>query len=412
MGAYFDSLETRSSDDRGKAQLKLLRDQLKHARENSAHYAKVLADVDLEALSSLSDLAKLPVTRKGDLMQAQQDNPPFGGLNATPTGDLLRIFMSPGPIADPEGHGEDWWRMGRAAYAAGFRKGEIVLNCFSYHHTPAGHMFETAAKAVGCAVYPGGVGQTDAQVAAIAHYKIDGYVGTPDFLKNILDKADSLGADISSLKKALVSGGPLFPSMREEYEARGITVTQCYGTADLGLVSYETDAREGMIVDENVILEIVTPGTGDPVAPGQVGEILVTLLNNADYPLIRFATGDMTALLEGESPCGRTNMRIKGWMGRADQRTKIKGMFVDPSQVARVAKAHSEIEKIRLEVDLVDNADLMTIHVETDQASDDLKAAILETVKSEIKLRGDIKFAAVGSLPNDGKVIDDIRKFD
>ncbi|MTI09502.1 phenylacetate--CoA ligase family protein [Curvivirga aplysinae] len=412
MTEFFDALETRDEAKREADQLTLLKKQLAHAKVNSAHYAKALADIDVDNFNSLSDLASLPLTRKSDLLQAQQDNPPFGGLNATAPSDLLRVFMSPGPIADPEGHADDWWRMGRAAYAAGLRKGDIVLNCFSYHHTPAGHMFETAAKAVGCAVYPGGVGQTDAQVAAIQHFGISAYVGTPDFLKVILDKAVELGADVSSLKKALVSGGPLFPSMREEYESRGIEVVQCFGTADLGLVSYETSAKEGMVVDENVILEIVRPGTGEPVADGEVGEIIVTMLTNTDYPLIRFGTGDMSAVLEGHCPTGRTNTRIKGWMGRADQRTKVKGMFVDPAQVDRVVKAHDDVTKMRLEITLVDNADVMTVKVETSAESDDLKATLENAIRTEIKLRGVIEFVEVGGLPNDGKVIDDQRSYD
>lgn len=412
MSDFFDKLETRDAATRETEQLAQLKKQLRHAKENSTHYAATLKDYDIEGVTSLADLAKLPLTRKSDLIKSQQENAPFGGLTTKTTGDLLRVFMSPGPIADPEGHGDDWWRMGRAAYAAGLRKGDIALNCFSYHHTPAGQMMETAARAVGAAVYPGGVGQTESQIAAIQHFKINSYVGTPDFLKVILDKGADAGADLSSIKKAMVSGGPLFPSMREEYAERGIDVTQCFGTADLGLIAYETSAKEGMVIDENVIVEIVTPGSGDPVSHGEVGEVVVTLLANKEYPLVRFATGDMSAIMDVPSPCGRTNNRIKGWMGRADQRTKVKGMFVDPAQVNRVAKHHDEISKLRVEVSLVDNADLMTVKVETDSSSDELKASIAETVRSEIKLRGSIEFVALGSLPNDGKVIDDQRSYE
>lgn len=412
MSDYFDILETRDAAQRDAEQLAQLKIQLSHAKTNSPHYAASLKDFDVDAINSLSDLAQLPLTRKSDLLISQQENAPFGGLTTKATGDLLRVFMSPGPIADPEGHGDDWWRMGRAAYAAGLRKGDIAINCFSYHHTPAGQMMETAAKAVGAAVYPGGVGQTDSQIAAIQHFGINAYVGTPDFLKVILDKGAEASADLSTIKKALVSGGPLFPSMREEYTNRGIDVTQCFGTADLGLIAYETSAKEGMVIDENVIVEIVTPGTGDPVPHGDVGEVIVTLLSNEDYPLIRFATGDMSAIMDTPSPCGRTNYRIKGWMGRADQRTKVKGMFVDPAQVDRVAKCHDEILKIRVEVTLVDNADLMTVKVEATDASAGLDALIAETVRSEIKLRGVVEVVAAGSLPNDGKVIDDQRSYE
>jgi len=412
MPEFFDQLETRSQDERDAAQLSALSQQVAHARSHSSHYGKALEDINPAEISDHCALASLPVTRKGDLIEAQASNPPFGGLTATPTGALSRLFMSPGPIADPEGFGADWWRMGRAVFAAGFRKGDLALNCFAYHHTPAGHMMEAGAHAVGCAVYPGGVGQTDSQVAAITHFGLQGYIGTPDFLKNILDKADQLKTDVSRLGKALVTGGALFPSLREEYDKRGVSVTQCYGTADLGLVAYETSAREGMILDENVIVEIVRPGTGDPVADGEVGEVVVTLLTNADYPLIRFATGDLSAILAGESPCGRSGRRIKGWMGRADQRTKIKGMFVDPAQVDRILKSHSPIIRARLQVDLVDNRDRMVLRCESEDLSDSFRDAVGESLRTECKLNGQVELVAPGSLPNDGKVIDDMRQYD
>lgn len=411
MSDYFDDLETRDPAVRHEAQMGALTAQIAHARANSAYYAETLADIGPAAVNSPDALAKLPVTRKAELLERQKRNPPFGGLTATASGDLLRVFMSPGPIADPEGHGPDWWRMGRALYAAGLRKGDIALNCFSYHHTPAGHMFETGARAVGCAVYPGGVGQTESQVAAITHYGIGTYVGTPDFLKIILDKAEEMKADVSSVNRALVSGGALFPSLRDEYASRGVETVQCYGTADIGLIAYETPAREGMVLDEGVIVEIVRPGTGDPVPDGEVGEVVVTLLHNRDYPLIRFATGDMSAFMEGGSPCGRTNRRIKGWMGRADQRTKIKGMFVDPAQLDRVVKAHPELNKARLEVTLVDNKDRMVLSCESAIINDDLKSTVATTLQAECKLKGEVNLVAPGSLPNDGKVIDDQRDY-
>ena len=410
MNLFYDGLETRTDDVREEDQLRRLKSQVKHAQDNSVYYKKALGDC--EEITCLADIAKLPVTRKSDLLEGQKDNPPFGGLNATIPSQLLRVFMSPGPIADPEGHGRDWWRMGRAIYAAGFNNKDIALNCFSYHHTPAGHMMETGAHAVGCAVYPGGAGQTEAQVDAIVHYGINGYIGTPDFLKIIMDKADELGRDISSLKKAFVSGGALFPSMREEYAGRGVSVVQGYGTADLGLVAYETPALEGMIIDEGVLVEILRPGTGDPVADGEVGEVVVTLLDNRDYPLIRFATGDLSAILVGVSPCGRTNKRIKGWMGRADQRTKVKGMFIDPVQIDRVVKTHPEIIKARLDVELVNNGDKMTLRVEVASPGDGLEAAITESLQRECKLKGSVEIVAVGDLPNDGLVIKDLRDYD
>lgn len=410
MNLFYDGLETRTEKERADDQLRRLQAQVKFAAGNSVYYRQAL--VNVPEINALSDLAKLPVTRKADLLDGQKNNPPFGGLNGSQTSQLLRVFMSPGPIADPEGHGRDWWRMGRAIYAAGFNSNDIVINCFSYHHTPAGHMMETGAQAVGCVVFPGGVGQSEAQVEAISHFGITGYVGTPDFLKVILDKADEMGRDITCLTKAFVSGGALFPSMREEYTARGVSVQQGYGTADLGLVAYESPTVEGMIIDEGVIVEILRPGTGDPVADGEVGEVVVTLLDNRDYPLIRFATGDLSAIMEGTSACGRTNRRIKGWMGRADQRTKVKGMFVDPVQIDRVVKAHAEIAKARLDVELVDNADRMTLRVEVESGNDELASAISATLQKECKLKGSVELLKVGALPNDGLVINDARVYD
>ncbi|RVU36502.1 phenylacetate--CoA ligase family protein [Hwanghaeella grinnelliae] len=411
MTEFFDALETRSADQRATDLATALPAQIAHAKANASYYGKVLADIDPATIDTVAALVALPVTRKSDLMAQQAENPPFGGLNATPVRDLLRVFLSPGPIADPEGRGRDWWGMGRGMFAAGFRKGDVAHNCFSYHHTPAGMMMEVGAQAVGCTVYPGGVGATEQQVQAMAYFQADGYIGTPDFLGKILERADEMGVALPSVKKAFVGGGALFPSMRDAYQARGIATLQSYGTADLGMVAYETPALEGMVVDERVIVEILRPGTGDPVAEGEVGEVVVTTFN-ADYPLIRFATGDMSAVLSGTSPCGRTNVRIKGWMGRADQRTKVKGMFVDPAQVDRVAKAHAEIAKIRVEVTLVDNSDVMVVRVEADGTSDGFADAVGDTVQRELKLRGKIELVAPGSLPNDGKVIDDQRKYE
>jgi phenylacetate-CoA ligase len=319
--------------------------------------------------------------------------------------------VSPGPIYDPEGTARDYWRTARTLFAAGFRAGDVVHNTFSYHLTPAGSMFETGLHALGCAVIPGGVGQTEMQIATIAAIKPNGYVGTPSFLKLILEKADELKQDVSSMRKAMVSGEAFLPLVRKMLADRGIEAYQAYGTADLGMIAYESSGREGLIVDEGVIVEIVRPGTGDPVADGEVGEVVVTSFNR-DYPLVRFATGDLSAVLPGESPCGRTNMRIKGWMGRADQTTKVRGMFVHPHQIAEVVKRHPDIVKARLTVSHVNVEDAMSLSVELRANSPDaLKDAIAQSVRDVTKLRAEVSIAAIGSLPNDGKVIDDVRKF-
>ena len=342
----------------------------------------------------------------------QKESPAFAGMTAIATGNLGRVFSSPGPIYDPQGARGDFWRFGRALFAAGFRRGDLVHNTFSYHFTPAGFMMDLAAQAVGCAVFPAGVGQTELQVAAIADLKPNGYAGTPSFLRIILEKADELKADVTSLKKASVSGEALLPPVREFLRARGIEVRQSYGTADLGLIAYETEPMGGLVVDEGVIVEILRPGTGDPVAAGEVGEVVVTTLC-AEYPLIRFATGDLSAIAAGASACGRTNMRIKGWMGRADQTTKVKGMFVHPSQVDQVVKRHPEILKARLSVEHdAERNDRMRLRCEVRSRSDALSQAIAESLRDICKLRGDVEFADIGSLPNDGKVIEDLRKYD
>lgn len=411
MTDYFDDLETRDPDAREAALMAALPGQVARARDHAPGFGKILADVDPAAVTGRAALAALPVTRKSVLIGLQETDSPFGGLTATPVGDLARLYLSPGPIADPEGTGGDFWRMARALFAGGFRKGDVVHNCFSYHFTPAGMMLDAGARALGCAVFPGGVGNSDGQAQAMATFRAAGYVGTPDFLQAILDKAAELKLDVSSCTKAVVSGGALFPDMRAAYAERGVRVLQCYGTADLGLVAYESEAAEGMILDEGVIVEIVRPGTGDPVAEGEVGEVVVTLLN-ADYPLVRFGTGDLSAILPGISPCGRTAPRIKGWMGRADQTTKVRGMFVHPEQVARVAARHPEITRARLVVGNVDGQDTMTLQCEVaGDAGDALTAAIADSVQTECKLRGDIDLVAPDTLPNDGKVIDDTRDY-
>jgi phenylacetate-CoA ligase len=333
-------------------------------------------------------------------------------LTAVALGELARVFQSPGPIYDPEGRRADYWRFARALFATGFRQGDLIHNTFSYHFTPAGSMLESGAHALGCAVFPAGIGQTELQVTAICDLKPQGYVGTPSFLKIILDKAAEMKADVASLKKALVTAEALPPSLRKEFLERGISVLQAYATADLGMIAYETPALDGMVVDEEVIVEIVRPGTGDPVPGGEVGEVVVTTLN-PEYPLIRFATGDLSAVLPGLSLCGRTNMRIKGWLGRADQTTKVKGMFVHPSQVAEVLRRHPQILKGRLVVEQREHQDVMTLHCEVGTHADAaLEKVIVTSIREICKLRGAVVFVAPGSLPNDGKVIDDIRKYD
>ena len=407
---HFDALETLPREEREARLLARLRAHIAHAKGKSPHYARVLAGVEAASLTSRAALAALPLTRKSDLGALQGAQPPFGGLNATPPGALARIFMSPGPIYDPEGRGPDFWHAARTLHAAGFRRGDIVLNCFSYHLTPAGSMFETGLHHIGCAVIPGGVGQTELQARAIADLKPAGYVGTPSFLKLILEKCDELGLDASSVKRALVSGEAFMPVVRAFLAERGIEAFQAYGTADLGLVAYETGAREGLVVNEEMIVEIVRPGTGEPVAEGEVGEVVVTPFNE-DYPLVRFATGDLSAVLAGHSPCGRTNLRIKGWMGRADQTTKVRGLFVHPHQVADVLKRHG-LARGRLVVTNVEGEDRMSLDVEREGAADSaLASALEESMRDVMKVRGSARFVPPGSLPNDGKVIEDARKY-
>ena len=411
MSEFFDDLETRGQAEREAALMIELAKQVVHAHKNALAYSDLFAGLDVSAIDSRAALTNLPLIRKEELIEQQRQQPPFGGLTAAKPPELNRVFASPGPIYEPGGQREDFWRFARALYAAGFRSGELLHNCFAYHFTPAGVMVESGAHALGCAVFAAGPGQLEGQVQAIADLRPDGYVGTPSFLKLILDKADELGVDLSSLSKALVSGEYLPPSLRETFAGRGIAVLQCYATADLGLIAYESPAGEGMIVDEGIILEIVRPGTGDPVPDGEVGEVVVTTLS-PEYPLIRFATGDLSAVLSGQSPCGRTNRRIKGWMGRADQTAKVRGMFVHPSQVAQVLNQYQEISKGRLIIERFNDTDSMVLQCELAAASDRLQASIVATIRQVCNLRGEVIFVPVGSLANDGKVIDDLRPID
>ena len=399
MSKYFDALETRSTDERTRALIDGLRAQIDRARA-----AKSACQLDGPDITSLSDLSKYPVLRKSDLSKWQKDSPPFGGFAVKKP---AHIFQSPGPIYEPGGVSHDWWRMGRFLHACGIGADDIVQNCFGYHLTPAGMIFENGAQAVGATVLPAGVGQTELQVRAAADIGTTAYAGTPDYLKVILDRADADGVQLK-ITKAAVGAGALFPSLRQEYADRGVFCLQSYATADLGNIAYESDAMDGMIVDEGVIVEIVRPGTGDPVAEGEVGEVVVTTLN-PDYPLIRFATGDLSAVLTGTSPCGRTNMRIKGWMGRADQTAKIKGMFVRPEQVADFVAKHAEVSKARVIATREGEMDAMTVQVEADGGDAESYA---KSVAETLKLKGKIELVAPGSLPNDGIVIDDQRIYD
>ena len=407
MTNYFDNLETRSGDERATDLSKQLWAQIENAKKNSKAFKQILKEVDPADIKSIEDLTRLPVLRKSELVKLQAEDPPLGGLIAGSVQDLNQIFQSPGPIYEPGMTKKDWWRSARALTAAGIGKGDIVQNCFSYHFTPAGMLSEQGILAVGATVFPAGTGQTELQARAASEIGVTAYIGVPDFLQIILDKGDELGLDLSKIKKALVGGGPLFPKTRESYKERGILCLQNYGTADLGNVAYETIADAPMIVDEGVIVEIVTPGTGDRVPVGEIGEVLVTTLNK-DYPLIRFATGDLSAFASGKSECGRTNVRIVGWRGRADQTTKIKGMFVRPEQVADLVARASEIKKARVNVTRSDNNDVMSVLLEIEgETNKDYDTF----VKEILKLKGEVQIVEPGSLPNDGKVIDDQRTF-
>jgi len=405
---YYDARETRSGDEREQELSGRLAAHIGRVIADAPGWARHLSGYDAAAITSRAALTGLPVLRKHELMERQAENPPFGGFRAGKGGG--RVFMSPGPIYEPQGQGKDPWNVARACWAAGFRPGDIIHNSFSYSLTPGGLIMDSGARAVGCEVFPAGTGNTENQVQAMAALRPAGYTGTPDFLKVLLDEAEGTGRDVSSLSKALVSGGALFPAMREDYARRGVRVLQCYATADLGVIAYESEAMEGMIVNEDLIVEIVTPGTGDPVPEGEIGELVVTNFNS-DYPMIRFATGDLSALLPGASPCGRTNMRIKGWLGRADQTTKIKGMFVHPEQVALIARNHLELGRLRLTVSRRNDRDVMCLVCECAAPSEELAAKVAASVKEVTKLRGEVELVAPGSLPLDGKVIDDQRDY-
>ncbi|MBX3456005.1 phenylacetate--CoA ligase family protein [Ferrovibrio sp.] len=409
MSDFYDAKETRDPATRQAEQWAALRGQIAHAQANAPYFSETLKGVNAQDIKAPADLARLPVTRKSDLHARQKAMPPLGGLAAAAMAKLKHVYQSPGPIYEPDGFEADHWRFARAMWCAGLRPGDLVLNCFSYHLTPAGMLVESAAHAIGCPVIPGGVGNTELQVQAINDLKPVAYGGTPSFLRILLQKGREMNLDVSSLKKALVGGEALPPSLRKEINDLGCFVLQSYGTADLGLIAYESPAMEGLILDEDVIVEIVRPGTGDLVAEGEVGEVVVTTLRNREYPLIRFATGDLSAIMAGSSPCGRTNTRIKGWMGRADQTTKVKGMFVTPGQIAQVVARHAEIAKARLEVTSENNVDAMVLKVEAKAGLDAAKAA--ESLQAICKLRGSVEIVASGSLPNDGKVIADLRTY-
>ena len=412
----YDALETRDPAERELQQMAALAPQIAHAQQRSAALAEILAGVDARAIVSRAALAQLPVTRKYQLLERQKaaraaGGDVFGGFSALSFGgSMRRVFASPGTLYEPEGTAPDYWRVARAMFAAGMRPGELVHNTFAYHFVPAGSMMESGAHALGCTVFPGGTGQTEQQVMAIAELKPAAYAGTPSFLKILVEKAADLGVALPSLTKALVSAEAFPPSLRDWLMARGIAAYQCYATADLGLIAYETAAREGLVLDEGVVVEIVKPGTGEPVAEGEVGEVVVTTLN-PDYPLVRFGTGDLSAVLPGRCPTGRSNTRIKGWMGRADQTTKVRGMFVHPGQVADVARRFPELGRVRLVVTGEMANDAMALHAECAAPSDALRARVAEAVRDVTKLRGEVQWYAPGELPNDGKVIEDLRSY-
>jgi phenylacetate-coenzyme A ligase PaaK-like adenylate-forming protein len=410
---YFDDLETRDPAAREAALMAALPVQIAPAKAHAPHFTRLFADVQPETITNRAALARVPVTRKSALPDLQRAMPPLGGLATIEPGAAAHLFASPGQLYEPEGVRPDHWRMARALYAAGFRAGEIAHNTFSYHLTPGGWMMDTGLRALGCAVVPAGVGNSEAQVQAIAHVRPVGFLGTPDYLLVLLEAAGELGLECGSIVKAMVSGGALYPALRENYAARGIAVLQCYATAELGLIAYESGPDSGLIVDEHLIVEIVRPGTGDPLPAGDVGEVVVTTFN-PDYPLIRFATGDLSAVLPGVSPCGRTNGRLRGWLGRADQTTKVKGMFVQPIQIAEVLRRHPTIARGRLIVARHGESDTMTLHCEVagDTADAALAAAVAESLRAVCKVKGAVILEAPGTLPNDGKVIEDTRTYE
>ena len=408
---FFDDLETRSPELREQELFELLPEMLAKAKSTSESWKKHLSEVDLSEIKSRVDLTKIPIFRKSDLMSKQSSIPPFGGFVVGEKAEFTRYYMSPGPIWEPEGLGSDPWNAARALFAANFRRGDLVHNTFSYHMTPGGFMIDSGAISLGCVVFPAGTGNTELQLQSIKDLRPTAYAGTPDYLKVLLDSGKAENIDLTCIKKAAVSGGALFPSLRQEYEDQGISIKQSYATGDLGIIAYESEAKDGLIVNENYLVEIVKPGTGTPVQIGEVGELVVTSFNSV-YPLIRFATGDLSAIMDGNSPCGRTNARIKGWMGRADQRTKVKGMFVDPAQIERVISRYESISKARLTVTRAEEQDNMTLLIESTESNQELSSKIADTLREITKLKGDVKFVEIGSLPNDGKVISDERNYE
>jgi phenylacetate-CoA ligase len=414
LSYFFPARDAPTPAEREHSLMQALPGHVAHAQASSAAWRERLADADASRMTSREALATLPVTRKTDLFErqrAQRAHDVFGGFSAVVRGpNMPRVYSSPGPIYEPEGGTRDYWRCGRAMYAAGFRCGDLVHNAFSYHMTPGAFIMESGAHAVGCTVFPAGVGQTEQQLQAMAELRPDAYSGTPSFLRILVEKAAESDTDISSLRKAMLGGEAFPPSLRDWFAERRINAYQCYATADAGMIAYETSSREGLVVEENVILEIVRPGTGDPVPAGEVGEVVVTVLNPV-YPLVRFGTGDLSAILDGACPTGRTNLRIKGWLGRADQTTKVRGMFVHPSQVADIARRFPEVVKARLVVSGEMANDVMTFTVETASAAEGLSARIADAVRDVTKLRGDVMLVAPGTLPNDGKVIEDARSY-
>lgn len=409
--AHYDDLETRSPGVRERQLFDALPGQIAHAQATTQAYAKLLAHVEPSQVTDRQALARLPVTRKAELIALQASHPPFGGFVADRGLAGAKVFASPGPLYEPEGDTENYWRLARACHAAGFRAGDLVHNTFAYHFTPAGSMLESGARALGCTVFPAGTGNTELQAQTLVQLRATAYTGTPSFLKILLERVRELKLDATSLKKALVSGEALPPTLRREIEEWGVNVLQCYATADLGLIAYESSAREGMILDEEIIVEILRPGTGDPVPEGEVGEVVVTTFNRT-YPLIRFATGDLSAVMPGSSPCGRTNVRIKGWMGRADQAAKVKGLFVHPGQVDQVLKRHPEVLRGRLIVDNDGTRDQMILLCEVNERDNErLRTRIADSLREVCKVKGEAQLVAPGSLANDGKVIDDVRKY-
>ncbi len=411
IGEHFDSLETRAPAEREAELFARLPEVLANAVANAPGWARHLAGYDLSAVTSRADLARLPVLRKAELMAAQKERPPFGEFAVSGPAGFERVYMSPGPVFEPHGEGADPWSGARALFAAGLRPGDVVHNAFAYHMTPGGFILDHGARALGCAVFPAGVGNTEMQLQAISSLKPTAYTGTPDYLKVLLDKALEMKCDVSSITRGLVSGGALFPSLRQEYLERGVHMRQCYATAELGVIAYETMVDEGLIVSEGLIVEIVRPGTDDPVPDGEIGELVVTNFS-AGYPMIRFGTGDLSAVAEGASRCGRTNIRIKGWMGRADQRTKVKGMFVDPKQIAELRARHPQVLNARLVIERRNEQDFMTLHYESEMMTPDFEMVLGESLRELTKLKGAVARAARGSLPKDGKVVSDERNYD